>query len=62
MLFNEGWYRRREIFLFSNLKETDCLNVLELHLRITLQRGLKKYDRMWAGLFRFTPGTSGGLL
>ena len=62
MLFNEAWYRRRETFLFSNLKETDCLKVLELYVRIILRRGLKKYDRMWTGLFCLTPGTSGGLL
>jgi hypothetical protein len=36
MLFNEARHKRQEIFLVSNLKETDSLEVLEVDLTILL--------------------------
>jgi hypothetical protein len=41
MLFNEGWYNHREIFLSSNLKETDHLKVIDIDVRIILWRSLR---------------------
>jgi hypothetical protein len=60
MLFNEASYNHQEIFLSSNLKETDHLKILDVDVRIISQRSLKKYDRLWIGFFCLRPGIVAG--
>jgi hypothetical protein len=60
MLFNVAWYNHHEIFLLSNLKETDHLKITDVDVRILLWRSLRNMMECGLDSLCLSPGKVAG--